>query len=194
MSDTSAFGYGQMEPSDTASEYNVICFIVTQLMAKMQTMIPVQVQAVYVQAPGGVGPAGTVDVLPLVTQLDGQNNATPHGTVHGLPFFRVGAGSNAIICDPQVGDIGIVHAASRDISSVVSKRGQANPGSLRKYDLADGVYVGGILGQTPTQYVVFTPTGINIGDKNGNIIEMAAGFVNIVTTVLKVNGVPVTVP
>ena len=51
MSDTSAFGYGQMEPSDAASDYNVICFLVTQLMAKMQTMIPVQVQAVYVETP-----------------------------------------------------------------------------------------------------------------------------------------------
>src|ERR1700730_14670284 len=73
-------------------------------------------------------------------------------------------------------------------------KAQANPGSLRKFDLSDGVYVGGILNGTPTQYVESTATGINIVDKNGNQIQMLPGSVNIVTTSFTVNGIPVTIP
>jgi len=52
--------------------------------------------------------------------------------------------------------------ASRDISAVKSSKGQANPGSWRSHDMADGLYVGGLLNGTPVQYVQFTAGGINV--------------------------------
>jgi hypothetical protein len=152
-----------------------------------------------------------VDVLPLVSQVDGNGNATPHGTVTGLPWSRVQGGKNAIICDPQVGDIGYVVACDRDISGVVRSGKQSTPGSSREFDVADGIYAGGCLNVAPNQYLVFTTsgvrlvdsfgnsiamtaTGMTLADCNANQIVMEAGFVNIITPVLKVNGVPVTVP
>jgi hypothetical protein len=54
--------------------------------------------------------------------------------------------------------------------------------------LADGVYLGGILGPVPTQSLAFTPTGVTITDKNGNKIDMKAGSIDITTTSLRVNG------
>ncbi len=152
------FGYGQQEPSDSASDFSVMCFTIEQMMLRMRTNIPVQVLAV--NAPGGLAPAGTVDVLPLVSQLDGNGNAFPHGPVLGLPYFRLQGGQFAVILDPAVGDVGYVAVADRDISSVVASSGKASaPGSRRVYDLADGIYVGGILNQVPVAYVMFTQQG-----------------------------------
>ncbi len=53
-----------------------------------------------------------------------------------------------------------------------STKAQANPGSLRKYNVSDGVYVGGLLNETPEQYVLFTADTIKVGDKTGNVVEM----------------------
>lgn len=185
------FGYGQQTPYDTTDPLAEITFIVRQMISQLSTMKLVQVKAVH---GGGLAPAGTVDVLPLVQQIDGNGNAQPHGIVPGLPWSRMQGGSNAIICDPVVGDIGYVIAADRDISSVKANLKQSTPGSLRRFDIADGIYVGGCLNPKPTQYIQFTVTGIVISDMNGNQIIMQAGSVNIITGVLQVNGVPVTVP
>jgi hypothetical protein len=111
---------------------------------------------------GGVGPVGTVDVQILVNQVDGDGNATPHGTIHGLPYFRLQGGVSAVVIDPVVGDIGMAVFADRDISSAKINKAPSNPGSSRRFDFSDGLYVGGFLGATPTQYVQFLPGGAGI--------------------------------
>lgn len=202
-------GYGQALPNDTNSDLGATAFVVRQMMAEMSTMKIVKVLAVN---GGGAGqPAGTVDVQPLVSQIDGNGYGTPHGTVSGLPWSRLQGGRNAVICDPVVGDVGYVVAADRDISKVKSTQAAALPGTRRQFDIADGIYAGGCLNVAPNQYLVFTetgvrlvdqngnsvamgPTGVTLADANGNQIVMAAGFVNIVTTSFQVNGIPVVVP
>ena len=121
MSDASTFGYGQMSPYDTSSEFAVTSFIVRQMIAKLDTVKLVQVVAVH---GGGLNPAGTVDVFPLVCQVDGGFTGKPHGTVYGLPWSRVQGGQNAVVCDPQVNDVGYVVCADRDISKVSAQNGQ----------------------------------------------------------------------
>ncbi|KML48199.1 hypothetical protein VL15_30575 [Burkholderia cepacia] len=111
---------------------------------------------------GSVSPVGFVDVLPLVNQLDGSDNAMPHGVIHNLPYFRLQGGANAVIIDPQVGDIGLAVIEDRDISSVKANRGPANPGSKRIFDMADGLYIGGFLNGAPSQYVQFSAAGISV--------------------------------
>jgi hypothetical protein len=120
-----------------------------------------------------------VDVQPLVNQIDGSNppNATPHTIIYGVAYLRMQGGSNAIIMDPEPGDIGLAVFASRDISKVKSTQGQANPGSLRAFDFADGMYVGGMLNAAPTQYVQFAPTGITIVSPTA--ITLQAPVINI---------------
>lgn len=163
------FGYGQQTPADGNSDYNAVTFLIRQMMAQLATMMPVKVVAV--QAGGGaLAAAGTVSAQPLVTMLDGNGNAMNHGVLASLAYFRLQGGANAVIIDPVVGDLGFAVFAMRDISSVVANKGMANPGSLRQHDMADGIYVGGILNGTPTQYVRFTATGITLADANGNMI------------------------
>ncbi|MDN7913673.1 oxidoreductase [Burkholderia cepacia] len=111
---------------------------------------------------GDVSPVGFVDVQPLVNQLDGSNNAVPHGTIYHLPYFRLQGGPNAVVIDPQKGDIGVAIIEDRDISSVKANRAQANPGSKRIFDMADGLYIGGFLNGAPQQYVRFSADGVEI--------------------------------
>lgn len=155
------FGYpGLADPAAGAGDYGALSFLVNQILAEVSTVTLVKVVAVTNN--GGVTPVGFVDVQPLVNQVDGAGNATPHGTVYNLPYFRLQGGTNAIILDPQVGDIGMCGFASRDISSVKSSKGQANPGSGRTFSMADGLYFGGLLNGVPVQYMAFSASGIDI--------------------------------
>lgn len=129
-------------------------------MSGMATATLVQVEAC--TNAGGITKAGTVDVHPLVNQVDGYGNAVPHGTIYGLPYIRIQGGANAVIMDPVAGDIGIAIFASHDISSVKATGAQANPGSRRRFDWADGIYLGGLLNGVPTQYVDFASGGITL--------------------------------
>ena len=155
---------GFVQPSTLWSIYNQLLFVVRQQIAKMQTATIVKVIAC--SNDGGVSPVGTVDVQILVNQINGQGVPTPHVTMYGLPYLRVQGGANAVILDPEPGDIGIAVFASRDISTVVSTKAQANPGSYRQYDFSDGMYLGGLLNGSPTQYVQFSSTGINVVSPN----------------------------
>lgn len=134
-------------------------FQIQQQIARIATTMTVKVIAVHAS---GVGPTGTVDVQPLVNQIDGRGQATPHGIIFGVPYCRIQGGENAVIIDPGVGDNGLVGFCSRDISSVKATRAQANPGSRRQFDWADAIYIGGMLNGTPTNYIAFSPGVITI--------------------------------
>lgn len=156
-----SFGYtGTQDPASGAGEYGALSFLVNQILAQIQTITLVKIVAVTNN--GGVSPVGFVDVQPLVNQVDGVGNATPHGVINGIPYFRLQGGTNAIILDPQVGDIGMCGFSSRDISSVKASKAQSNPGSSRTFDWADGLYFGGMLNGTPVQYMAFSSSGIDI--------------------------------
>lgn len=149
---------GMLRPSSQWGVYNNIRFMVQQALAQVQTASVVKVMAC--TNDGGVSPVGTVDAQILVNQVNGQGNPTPHATMYCLPYLRIQGGANAVIIDPQPGDIGIAVFASRDITNVKSTKTQANPGSFRMYDFSDGMYIGGLLNDTPSQYLQFSSAGI----------------------------------
>lgn len=159
MSSEAGFS-GLPKPTDYSSEFNAQAFLVSSLLSKV--CVATVVRVVGVTNSGGVSAPGTVDIIPLVNLLDADNNAMTHGAIYRCPYQRAQGGSNAIIMDPQVDDIGIAIFADRDISSVVKNRGQANPGSRRRFDWADAMYIGGLLNGAPTQYVQFSDAGITI--------------------------------
>lgn len=154
-------GYnGQQTPTSSGSDFNAQTFMVWSILASVRTMQIVKV--VSVTNNGGVSPVGFVDIQPLVNQTDGAGNAEPHGVLYRCPYFRLQGGQNAIILDPQVGDIGWAGFADRDISSAISSKAPANPGSRRMFDMADAVYWGGIVNGTPSQYIAFSSSGITM--------------------------------
>lgn len=151
---------GSLAPSSTWGEFNNMAFMVQQALGKMQTATLVRIESC--TNAGGLSPVGYVDVTPMVNQLDGQGNPTPHVTIYNLPYLRIQGGKNGVIIDPEPGDIGMAAFASRDISQVKTTRKQGNPGSHRQYSFADGMYLGGMLNGTPTQYIQFSTAGIRI--------------------------------
>lgn len=186
-------GYtGQQKWDTLGSDFNAMEFFVKQMLSRVATATIVRVMGVVNS--GSDIPAGFVDVLPLVNQIDGLGNSVPHGIVYGCPYFRVIGGSNAIIIDPQVGDLGIAIFADHDISSVSATKAQANPGSRRRFDMSDAMYIGGLFGATPTQFVSMNTDGISITSPTkitliAPIIEMdASTSCTVNTSTFTVNG------
>jgi hypothetical protein len=160
LPETNGIPVGQLKPNTTWGEFNNLSFVVQQALSKMQTATLVRIESC--TNSGGLSPVGYVDVTPLVNQIDGQGNAIKHVTIYNLPYFRLQGGANGIIIDPQKNDIGVAVFASRDISKIKTTKKQGNPGSRRQYSFADGLYLGGMLNGTPTQYIQFNTTGIRI--------------------------------
>lgn len=177
---------GQQTPFDGNSLFNALSFLIDQTLGAVRTCVMVQVTGVTNH--GELEPVGFLDAQPMVNQLDGAGNATPHGTLYGLCYVRVQGGKNAVICDPEVGDIGIAVIADRDCSAVKNAKKVSNPGTFRRFDMADGIFIGGCINETPEQYVQFTPTGMKLADKNGNAIEMKPGAIEVTTAEFRVNG------
>ena len=175
---------GQASATAGNSDFNAISFVVQQLLGRRSFCALVQVVACTNN--GGVAAAGTVDVQPLVNQVDGQGNAMPHGVVYKLPYFRLIGGQNAIINDPQAGDLGLCVFADRDTSSVRATQAQANPGSRRRNDWADGIYIGGILNGVPTQFIQFN--GSNVTITSQQTISLNAPTVQINAPAIQLNG------
>lgn len=172
-------GAGQQTPSDSAGAYNSAIFIIQQELAKISTVKLVQVLAVDTTAK-------TVDVQPMVNQIDGDNNATPHGTILGVSYGAWQFGPNAVIADPAVGDKGIMICSDRDISTVKASKDISPPGTNRLLDAADGMYIGGVplLNSDPTQWVKFLSDGLQLHDVNNH--ELVSGpsgwaFTGVVT-------------
>lgn len=156
MSDDQAFAGFQQLASGT-DEYNQLDFVVRSILNRIGTATLVQVKKV--TAAGEVAPVGFIDVSPMVAMIDGAGKTTPHGIIHNVPYFRLQGGTNAVIIDPVVGDIGICVFASRDISSVKQNKAPANPGSRRTFSYADALYLGGVLNAAPERYIRFKSDG-----------------------------------
>jgi len=171
------------------SGYNAQAFLVQSILSKVSTATICKV--VGVTNSGGVSGSGFVDVQPLVNMVDGLGNAFPHGVIYHCAYNRVQGGTNAIILDPQVGDVGLVVFADRDISSAVKNRAQSNPGSGRKFDMADGLYVFSIVTAPPTQYIRFTPAGIDITSPVAVTVNAPSVTVNAPTAVIRGDNVTV---
>lgn len=197
MADDYAY-QGMEDASSSVSDYNSLKFFSDQILNRISTATLVQIKKVS-NNPGDLQAVGRVDVLPLVNQIDGSGKPTPHQTVYNLSYFRYQGGSNAVILDPQVNDIGLAVFCDRDISTVKSTQQQSNPGSHRKFSKSDGIYIGLCLADKPTQYITFTNNGITIADKNGNKIDMGPDGITITDkngNIIKMesSGVDVTAP
>jgi hypothetical protein len=195
--------------SELTSQGQRTALLIRSLLARVRTAIPVKVLAVY---PGAGSPPsiGTVDVQPLV-QMVGGKTPWPLKPNYGVPFCRIQTGATAIIADPQAGDIGIAIACDRDISKVLSTAGALSmPGSARKHNLSDLVYLFSIISSqaTITQYLQMTASllkavfpSINLNgvtiDSSGTlaapVLQAGNGATGTGNTVTVLNGIVTSV-
>lgn len=181
MNNASGF-QGTQTPNSTGTEFNSISFIVQSLMNGMATATMVRVTAV--NNSGGLSPVGLVDIQPLLNQQDGFGNPTPHNIIHNCPYFRIQGGANAIILDPQVGDTGLAVFTDKDSSKIIANQTSnsggasslANPDSGRRYSFSDGMYFGGFMNGTPTQYIQFNDDGITVSSNNSVNVTASNGI------------------
>lgn len=164
-------GYGQQEPTDTTHEFNVLTFMMDQFLASKYFVRLVVVKSVDESA-------RTVSVQIATNQLDGQGNATPHGTINNIPYAGGQFGTNAYDMTPAQNDVGVMVVSDRDISSVKAAKGVANPGSYRKNQAADGIYLLSIFNPSAaTQFIKWLSTGLSMQDVNGNTMQTSgSGF------------------
>ena len=174
---------GYQRPGSASSDFNAMQFLVKALMGGMATATLVQVKAV--TNAGGVAPVGYVDIQPMVNLVDGVGTAVPHGTIYKCPYHRLQGGANAIILDPEVGDIGVAVFADRDISSATANKAPSNPGSSRRFDMADGLYLGGFLNAAPAQYVQLSAAGIKI--HSPTLVKLEAPDIQLTAPTIELN-------
>lgn len=175
---------GFFNPTDVYGYNNQLNFIIRQAIYQIQTATPVKI--ISVTNNGGVESTGYVEVTPLVKQIDANFNSYSHGIIYNVPYVRIQGGVNAIIMDPVPGDIGICVFSDKDISTVKNTKKESPPASLRRFDWADAIYIGCILGQTPQNYIQFDNNNIII-NTSGNVIINNALSVTVNTDVT-ING------
>lgn len=186
---TAAKYYGQNTATSDNSDYNATEFHARQLIKLLSTATLVKVTKVTTS--GQVAAVGAVDVQPLVNMIDGIGQATAHGIVHNLPYVRLQGGADkAIILDPKIGDVGLAVFADRDISAVKKNKARSNPGSRRRFDMADGIYLGALLGNAPTSYLQFEDDGTLVlsPDNGATFVKVAAARVEIQSDKIVLNG------
>lgn len=150
------------------SQYNALSFMIQQAIRE-------QVNTCIICKVVGVSD-GYVDVLPMVTQVSGKDEAIAPTTLYKLPYMRYHAGIAAVILNPVVGDIGLAVFAGKDCSNVkVGTTEPVPPASFRDNSMANGFFIGGFLNQAPSVFIELTqggavnitaPGGVNI---NGNV-------------------------
>jgi hypothetical protein len=187
LSGTSDGYNGFREGSEAGSETGALNFLVKSALSEVATSHVVKV--VKVRSNGEVAAPTSIDVQIVVHQIDGDGNAHPHGTIFNVPYHRAQNGTNGIIMDPKEGDIGVIVCASRDISSVKANKGDASvPGSHRRHDLADALYVGTVIAKNaPEQYVQFTDEGMAMLTPNNMDVTAKKDMSISVTGTLTIN-------
>jgi len=175
------------------NDFDAQSFVIRQALAKTRTNTLVQV--ISCTNDGGLSPVGFVDVKVLVQRMDGEGAIVDAGQINSVPYLRIQGGTDAIIMDPKPGDIGLASICDRDISAVVASKAPAIPASLRRHDMADALYLGGLLNGTPAQYIQFTDDGINLVSPTKVSVQAPevdiAGVVKITGAALTHNGVNV---
>lgn len=173
-------------------------FIIGRMLGRVHTTQLVRVLAVRPTA----GKVGFVDVLPLVQEVDTARKVIEQTPVYNVPFVRYQGGPSAVVLDPAVGDIGLVSFAERDITSVKATTQEGPAATDRRHDIADALYIGGVLNPEPTQYVRFqseaggidihSPASINITadeditiDAGGDVLVRAGGRIDLEAPIIQ---------
>lgn len=153
---------GLQKPNTASSAYNAMDFIIKRAISeKVNTAIICKV----------INRSGQyVDVLPLVTPVNGFGETVEPTTLFHLPYMRYQAGTAGIMLDPVAGDIGLAVFAQKDCSNVVQGTTEPQqPGSFRGNSMANGFYVGGFLNQNPTTIIELKQDGSIFINATGNV-------------------------
>lgn len=145
---------GRKELTTNNNQNNILSFLIKQNIEKINTLKIVEVVEVY---------DDSVDIKPCLNFLDGDLNPVEPNTVFNIPFFTYQCGTKAVKIQPEVADWGIALICDSNITKIKNTQKRGNPDNLRKFNLADSVYLGSFIKkQVPTEYIDITNNGITI--------------------------------
>ena len=170
-------GKTNANPSDYIDEFNSLSFVVNSIISdRVKTA-----ELVRVITNNG---DGTLDVLPIISDVDSEGNAISETPIFGVKFIEWQYGINAIQAQPAIGDVGLLVVCTKDTKNAQS----GVVGDLGSFELESGIYLGGLKGfnQAPTQYIKFTENGIEITtpktltvNTTENVVVNATGNANV---------------
>ena len=143
-------------------EYDKVISQFNSLITNVNTAMPCKVVAIEKQEQRGVNIVGFVDIQLMIEQTNGQKKGNETAIVCNVPYVRIQGGTNAVIIDPEINDLGVAIFSSRDITNFKEARRQTPPATWRKFSISDAIYIGGIRNQKPVQYIHFRNDGIEI--------------------------------
>lgn len=143
-------------------EYDKVISQFNSLITNVNTAMPCKVVAIEKQEQRGVNIVGFVDIQLMIEQTNGQKKGNETAIICNVPYIRIQGGTNAVIIDPEINDLGVAIFASRDITNFKEARRQTPPATWRKFSISDAIYIGGIRNQKPVQYIHFRNDGIEI--------------------------------
>lgn len=152
--------------------FNSQSFVIESLMKQINTIDLVKVVA--------INDNGLLNVQPIVANVNNAGEPLTCPVIYNVRYVRWQAGVNSVIMTPQVGDIGLFCICHKDISN--AENGVV--ATYRKWNYADGIYLGGIngLNQAPTTSIEIntniTITGTNV-TVNATKASVIASEVNL---------------
>lgn len=141
---------------------------VSDIVSTLNTGELVEVTAVDATANS---PVGFVSVKMLTLRTDADNQNVQLGEIHNVPYFRLQGGTNAMIIDPEIGDIGFCGFCSRDTTIVKRIRAMAPQSVIRHSDVSDAFFFGGWSSKTPEQYIWFDGDDVKIKARGKVVID-----------------------
>lgn len=140
-------------PTDYVDEYNGLIYIINAVISDRVR----GAEIVKVIANNG---DGTIDVLPIVKNVDAEENAIEETPIFNVKYMEWQYGINAFQAEPAIGDIGLLVVCTKDTKNVKS----GIVGDLGTFELESGIYFGGIKGLNvpATQFIKMDESGIII--------------------------------
>lgn len=135
------------------SEANTLQFVINQSLLRINTLIPCKIIAVN-------GLRYTVQIL--TNTIDATYKPHQGAIIYDIPAMQIVGNMAGIIIEYVVNDVVIVGFCQRDISVVKQNWTSANPGSLRKFSVSDGIILGYISNSMPDVFIQILNTGITI--------------------------------
>ncbi|MCJ2087267.1 hypothetical protein MKK88_14920 [Methylobacterium sp. E-005] len=162
---------GQLPLTGQNSPLNQHAFLHRQIQGEQRTHFAAEIVAVHNR--NSMTKPCTVDIRPVLSDVDGLGQAQKPAVIYGIPVPRNQSGDSVVINDPSVGDRAHFSVFDRDHSSSQASDWQAgNPGSFRRSTMADAIFHAVLPreAQEVKQFIRFDDGdgGITQQDRHGN--------------------------
>ena len=115
----------------------------------------------------------TVDIQPSIQVVLTDNKFMDMPQIFDVPVLEVGGKGLSVKIPLQAGDTGIVIFCDRDISLFKQEKKNTQPNTLRKHDLADGIFI-------PMKFGNSGSSNISIQNTDGSVkFEITSSGINV---------------